>query len=114
MILTKEEFKRCTEECGYIYIDDIADNDEVFAVVDKRDGVWIAEFSNEKQKLKCCTDWSYQIGLKYFSINKMYPFEPVELTVISENNYKKYLNNMTKLKKEIIQAERERNLKEDF
>ena len=44
----------------------------------------------------------------------MYAVEPVELTEISENNYKKHLNNITKIKKEIIQAERERNLKEDF
>lgn len=49
-----------------------------------------------------------------FILDKMYPFEPVELTDISEYNYKMHLNNMTKLKKEIIQAERERNLKEDF
>jgi hypothetical protein len=49
-----------------------------------------------------------------FSIDKIYPVEPVELTDISEYNYKKHLNNMTKIKKEIIQAERERNLKEDF
>ena len=108
--MTNEEFIRYTEECGYTYIDC---GDVVFAVNDKRDGVWLAEFDNE-QKLRCCTDWSYPIGLKDFSIDKMYPFEPVELTDISENNYKKYLNNMTKLKKEIIQAERERKLKEDF
>jgi hypothetical protein len=109
--LTNEEFKRYTEECGYTYIDSC---EVVYAVNDKRDGVWLAEFVNEKQKLRCCTDWSYPIGLKEFSIRDMYPFEPVELADISENNYKKYLNNMTKLKKEIIQAERERNLKEDF
>ena len=109
--MTNEDFKRCTEECGYTYIDC---GDVVLALNDKRDGVWIAEFNEPKQKLKCCTDWNYPIGLMDFSIDKMYPFEPVELTEISENNYKKHLNNMTKLKKEIIQAERERKLKEDF
>ena len=109
--MTKEEFKRYTEESGYIYI---VAGDAVYAVNDERDGVWIAEFNEPKQKLKCCTDWNYPIGLMDFSIDKMYPFEPVELTEISEYNYKKHLNNMTKLKKEIIQAERERKLKEDF
>lgn len=108
--LTNEEFKRYTEECGYTYIDG---REGVYAVNDKRDGVWLAEFVKEKQKLKCCTDWSYPIGIE-FKIDKIYPCEPVELIDISENNYKKYLNNMTKQKKEIIQAERERKLKEDF
>ena len=107
--MTNEEFKRYTEECGYTYIDG---GSVIFAVNDKRDGVWLAEFANER-KLRCCIDWNYPIGMQ-FSIDKIYPVEPVELTYISENNYKKYLNNMTKLKKEIIQAERERNLKEDF
>lgn len=106
--MTNEDFKRCTEECGYIYI--IA-GDAVYAVNDERDGVWIAEFDHER-KLRCCTDWNYS-GLK-FSIDNMYAVDPVELTDISENNYKKHLNNITKIKKEIIQAERERNLKEDF
>lgn len=109
--MTKEEFKRYTEESGYIYIDF---GDMVYAVNDERDGVWIAEFNEPKQKLKCCTDWNYPIGLMDFSIDNMYAVEPVELTEISENNYKKHLNNITKIKKEIIQAERERNLKEDF
>lgn len=108
--MTKEEFKRYTEECGYTFIDGV---DDIYAVNDKRDGVWLAEFNEYKQKLKCCTDWSYPMGMK-FILDKMYPFEPVELTDISEYNYKMHLNNMTKLKKEIIQAERERNLKEDF
>lgn len=107
--MTNEEFKRYTEECGYTYIDG---GSVIFAVNDKRDGVWLAEFANER-RLRCCIDWNYPIGMQ-FSIDKIYPCEPVELTDISENNYKKYLNNMTKLKKEIIQAERERNLKEDF
>ena len=107
--MTNEDFKRCTEECGYTYIDC---GDVVFALNDKRDGVWLAEFDHER-KLRCCTDWNYTKGLN-LSIDKMYPGEPVKLNDISENNYKKYLNNMTKLKKEIIQAERERNLKEDF
>ena len=49
-----------------------------------------------------------------FSIDNICPTKPVELTDISEYNYKKHLNNMTKLKKEIRQAERERKLKEDF
>lgn len=109
--MTKEEFKRYTEESGYTYFDGA---DVIYAVNDKRDGVWLAEFNEPKQKLKCCTDWNYPIGLMDFSIDKMYPFEPVELTEISEYNYKKHLNNMTKIKKEIIQAERERKLKEDF
>lgn len=108
--MTNEDFKRCTEECGYTYIDC---GDVVFAVIDKRDDVWLAEFDHER-KLRCCTDWNSTKGLKEFSIRDMYPVEPVKLNDISENNYKKYLNNMTKLKKEIIQAERERNLKEDF
>ena len=107
--MTNEEFIRYTEECGYTYIDG---GSVIFAVNDKRDGVWLAEFANER-KLRCCTDWNYPIG-RQFSIDKIYPFEPVELTDISEYNYKKHLNNMTKIKKEIIQAERERNLKEDF
>ena len=107
--MTKEEFKRYTEESGYTYFDGA---DVIYAVNDKRDGVWIAEFDHER-KLRCCTDWNYS-GLMDFSIDKMYPFEPVELTEISEYNYKKHLNNITKIKKEIIQAERERNLKEDF
>jgi len=107
--LTNEEFKRYTEECGYTYIDG---GSVIFAVNDKRDGVWLAEFANER-KLRCCIDWNYPIGMQ-FSIDKIYPVEPVELTDISEYNYKKHLNNMTKIKKEIIQAERERNLKEDF
>ena len=106
--MTNEDFKRCTEECGYTYIDC---GDVVFAVIDKRDDVCLAEFDHER-KLRCCTDWNY--SCLNLSIDKMYPGEPVILTDISENNYKKYLNNMTKLKKEIIQAERERNLKEDF
>lgn len=107
--MTNEEFKRYTEECGYTYIDG---GSVIFAVNDKRDGVWLAEFANER-KLRCCIDWNYPIGMQ-FSIDKIYPVEPVELTDISEYNYKKHLNNMTKIKKEIIQAERERNLKEDF
>ena len=108
--MTNEEFKRYTEECGYTYIDY---GDFVFAVNDKRDGVWLAEFANE-QKLRWCTDWGNPIGLMDFSIDNICPTKPVELTDISEYNYKKYLNNMTKLKKEIRQAERERKLKEDF
>ena len=108
--MTNEEFKRYTEECGYTYIDC---GIVIFAVNDKRDGVWFAEFASER-KLRCCTDWSYPMGLTEFSIDKIYPFEPVELTDVSEYNYKKHLNNMTKIKKEIIQAERERKLKEDF
>lgn len=107
--MTKEEFKRYTEESGYTYFDG---DDVIYAVNDKRDGVWLAEFNEPKQKLKCCTDWNYS-GLK-FSIDNMYAVEPVELTEISENNYKKHLNNITKIKKEIIQAESERKLKEDF
>ena len=59
--MTNEDFKRCTEECGYIYIDE---GDEVYAVNDKRDGVWIAEFNEPKQKLKCCTlQMAYLLGL---------------------------------------------------
>ena len=108
--MTNEEFIRYTEECGYTYIDG---GDVVFAVNDKRDGVWLAEFNEHKQKMRCCIDWNYPIGMN-FSIDKIYPVEPVELTDISEYNYKKHLNNLTKLKKEIIQAERERKLKEDF
>lgn len=108
--MTNEEFKRYTEECGYTYIDA---GDVVFAVNDKRDGVWLAEFYEQEQKLRCCTDWSYPIGME-FRLDKIYPFEPVELTDISEYNYKMHLNNVTKLKKEIILAEKERNLKEDF
>lgn len=111
MTLTNEEFKRYTEECGYTYID--YGDDLVFAVNDKRDGVWLAEFAHE-QKLRCCTDWGHPIGLMDFSIDNICPTKPVELTDVSEYNYKKYLNNMTKQKKEIIQAERERKLKEDF
>ena len=107
--MTNEEFKRYTEECGYTYIDG---GSVIFAVNDKRDGVWLAEFANER-RLRCCIDWNYPIGMQ-FSIDKIYPCEPVELTDISEYNYKKHLNNMTKIKKEIIQAERERKLKEDF
>lgn len=104
--MTSEEFMRYTEECGYTYIDC---GDVIFAVNDRRDAVWLAEFAFE-QKLRCCTDWNYQIGFG----DILYPTAPVELTDISENNYKKHLYNMTKIRKEIIQAERERNLKEDF
>ena len=108
--MTNEEFIRYTEECGYTFIDN---GDVVYAVNDKRDGVWLAEFAYE-QKLRCCIDWNYPMGLMEFSIDKMYPVEPVVLTDISENTYKKYLNDLTKLKKEIIQSVKERNLKEDF
>lgn len=109
MTLSNEEFKRYTEECGYTYIDC---GDTVFAVIDKRDDFCLADFYKE-QILRCCTDWNYP-RWREFSIDKMFPVESVKLTDISENNYKKYLNNMTKRKKEIIQYERERNLKEDF
>lgn len=105
--MTNEEFKRYTEECGYTYIDY---GDVIFAVNDIRDGVWLAEFAHE-QKLRCCIDWGYPIS---YIIDNVCPIKPVELTDVSEYNYKKYLNNMTKLKKEIIQADRERKLKEDF
>lgn len=106
--MINEEFIRYTEECGYTYIDC---GDVVFAINDKRDGVWLAEFDHE-QKLRCCTNWC-TIGIE-FKIDNIYPFEPVELTDISEYNYKKHLNNLTKLKKEIIQAERKRKLEKDF
>ena len=109
MTLTNEEFKRYTEECGYTYIEC---RDVIFAVNDKRDGVWLAEFVNEKD-LRCCTDWNYPIGLE-FDREKMYPTDPVKLYEVTENNYKTYLNNMTKIYKKVIQAERERNIKEDF
>lgn len=108
--MTNEEFIRYTEECGYTYIEC---RDVIYAVNDKRDGVWLAEFVNEKD-LRCCTDWNYPIGLSSIKIEQMYQVEPVKLYELSENNYKTYLNNMTKLKKEIIQAEKERHIKEDF